>query len=141
MPISTVQYVLFYIAGWAHWFYHTCSYTTQTMALGIQKGIIQLIFPNMVHLNFFYKFLTKFSEVAKFWPPLTGKCSMFTQHSFSLKMLYISHQKGIKHPKKWILVQKIPKHFLGKHLDFFISVSYLCAKGGIKCCLYLECFL
>ena len=35
MPISTVQYVLFYIAGGEHWFHRTCSYATQTVALEI----------------------------------------------------------------------------------------------------------
>ena len=39
MQISTVQYVLFYITGRGHWFYHTCSYATQTVALGIQEEL------------------------------------------------------------------------------------------------------
>ena len=39
MPISTVQYVLFHIAGGEHWFHRTCSYATQTVALGLQEEL------------------------------------------------------------------------------------------------------
>ena len=41
MPISTVQYVLFYIAGGEHWFHRTCtcSYATKTVALGLQEEL------------------------------------------------------------------------------------------------------